>query len=420
MDKRTFLKNASLVGFAAPLAFTHLRSAVAAIDGKSPMEVAADEDFWRSIRRDYSIKPDYINLENGYYCFMPEETLEHQIQHMRRVNYEGSYYMRNSRQKNKRLVAAKIGEVVGCSADEIAITRNTTESLDLVIGGINWEEGDEAVMAEQDYGAMLNHFKLVARRFGVVNRLVSVPNHPKTDEEIVDLYASAITEKTRLLMVCHMINITGQVLPIRKICDMAHARGVEVMVDGAHAYSHIDFRMSDLDCDYYGTSLHKWLSAPLGSGMLYVRKEKIDNVWPLLAAGDLDANDIRRLNHIGTDPVHVDLGIINALEYQRALGLKRKEARLKYLQQYWTSQLRDWPRVIINTPADVNRHGGIGNVGIEGYDPTELADTLMRDYRIFTVGINRPGVVGLRITPNIYTTPAELDALVVAIKELSA
>ena len=306
MDKRTFLKNVSLVGFAAPLAFTHLRSAVAAIDGKSPMEVAADEDFWRSIRRDYSIKPDYINLENGYYCFMPEETLEHQIQHMRRVNYEGSYYMRKSRQKKKRLVAAKIGEVVGCSADEIAITRNTTESLDLVIGGLNWEEGDEAVMAEQDYGAMLNHFKMVARRFGVTNRLVSVPNHPKTDEEIVDLYASAITEKTRLLMVCHMINITGQVLPIRKICDMAHARGVEVMVDGAHAYSHIDFRMSDLDCDYYGTSLHKWLSAPLGSGMLYVRKEKIDNVWPLLAAGDLDANDIRRLNHIGTDPVHVD------------------------------------------------------------------------------------------------------------------
>ncbi len=420
MDKRTFLKNAGLVGLAAPLAFTHLRSAVAAVDGKSPMEVAADEDFWRSVRGDYAIKPDYINLENGYYCFMPQETLEHQIQHMRRVNYEGSYYMRNSRQKNKRLVATRIGEVVGCSADEIAITRNTTESLDLVIGGMSWEEGDEAVMAEQDYGAMLNHFELVARRFGVVNRRVSVPNHPKNDEEIVDLYASAITEKTRLLMVCHMINITGQVLPIRKICDMAHARGVEVMVDGAHAYSHIDFRMSDLDCDYYGTSLHKWLSAPLGSGMLYVRKDKIDNVWPLLAAGDLDANDIRRLNHIGTDPVHVDLGIINALEYQHALGLKRKEARLKYLQQYWTSQLRGWPRVIINTPADVNRHGGIGNVGIEGYDPTELADTLMRDYRIFTVGINRPGVVGLRITPNIYTTPAELDALVVAIKELSA
>jgi len=420
MDKRTFLKSAGLMGLGATLNFAHLRSAVAAVEGMDPKQVAGDEDFWRAVRGDYSIKPDYINLENGYYCFMPQQTLEHQIQHMRRVNYEGSYYMRNSRQKNKRLVAARIGEIVGCSAEEIAITRNTTESLDLIIGGMNWKEGDEAVMAEQDYGAMLNHFKFVARRYGVVNRLVSVPNHPRDDDEIVDLYASAITDKTRLLMVCHMINITGQILPIRKICDMAHARGVEVMVDGAHAYSHIRFQMKDLDCDYYGTSLHKWLSAPLGSGMLYVRKEKIDTVWPLLAEGELEPNDILRLNHVGTDPVHVDLGILNAIEYQNAIGLERKEARLKFLQHYWTSKLRGLPRVVINTPADMNRHGGIGNVGIEGIDPRELADTLFNDYRIFTVGIDRPGVRGLRITPNLYTTTEELDALVSAITELSA
>lgn len=420
MDKRTFLKNAGLLGLAAPLVFTHVKKAVADVEGVDPRQVASDEDFWRAIRGDYSIKPDYINLENGYYCFMPQETLEHQIQHMRRVNYEGSYYMRNSRQRNKRFVAGKVAEIVGCDADEVAVTRNTTESLDLVIGGLNWKAGDEAVMAEQDYGAMLNHFKLVSRRFGVVNRLVSVPNHPKDDQEIVDLYASTITDKTRLLMICHMINITGQVLPVRKICDMAHARGVEVLVDGAHAYSHIDFRMKDLDCDYYGASLHKWLSAPLGSGMLYVRKNKIANVWPLLAAGDLAPDDIRRLNHIGTDPVHVDLGILNAIEYQKAIGLERKEARLKYLQHYWTSQLRGLPRVNINTPEDMNRHGGIGNVGIEGTDPRELADTLFRDYRIFTVGIDRPGVRGLRVTPNLYTTTEELDALVSAIKELSA
>ena len=420
MDKRTFLKSAGLAGLGATLNFAHLRSAVAAVEGMDPKQVAGDEGFWRAVRGDYSIKPDYINLENGYYCFMPQQTLEHQIQHMRRVNYEGSYYMRNSRQKNKRLVAARIGEIVGCTADEIAITRNTTESLDLIIGGMNWKEGDEAVMAEQDYGAMLNHFKFVARRYGVVNRMVSVPNHPRDDDEIVDLYASAITDKTRLLMVCHMINITGQVLPIRKICDMAHARGVEVMVDGAHAYSHIRFQMKDLDCDYYGTSLHKWLSAPLGSGMLYVRKEKIDTVWPLLAEGELEPNDILRLNHVGTDPVHVDLGILNAIEYQNAIGLERKEARLKFLQHYWTSKLRGLPRVVINTPADMNRHGGIGNVGIEGIDPRELADTLFNDYRIFTVGIDRPGVRGLRITPNLYTTKEELDALVSAITELSA
>jgi selenocysteine lyase/cysteine desulfurase len=420
MDKRTFLKNAGLMGLAAPLGFAHLQSAVAAVDGIDPRSVAADEEFWRAIRGDYVLKPDYINLENGYYCILPTQTLENQIEHMRRVNYEGSYYMRTVRQKNKKLVASKIAEIVGCTADEVAITRNTTESLDLIIGGLNWKEGDEAVMAEQDYGAMLNHFKFVERRFGVVNRMVSIPNHPKDDEEIVDLYASAITDKTRLLMVCHMVNITGQILPVRKICDMAHARGVEVMVDGAHAYSHIDFQMKDLDCDYYGSSLHKWLSAPLGSGMLYVRKEKIDTVWPLMAEGDLEANDIGRLNHIGTHPVHVDLGILNAIEYQNMIGLDRKEARLKYIQHYWTSQLRDVPGVVINTPADMNRHGGIGNVGIEKIEPSELADTLMRNYRIFTVAINRPGVRGLRISPNLYTTLDELDELVSAIKELAA
>ena len=419
MNKREFLRNVGMVSAMAPLSFGHVRQAVAAVANMSPGDVAGDEDFWMKIRDDYDLKPDYINLENGYYCFMPRQTMERQIEHLRSVNYEGSYYMRTVRLENKRKAATKVAEIVGCTADEVAITRNTTESLDLVIGGLDWKPGDEAVMAEQDYGAMLNHFEYVARRYGVVNRLVSVPNHPQNDEEIVDLYASAITDKTRLLMVCHMINITGQVLPIRKITDMAHARGVEVMVDGAHAYSHVDFQMDDLDCDYYGTSLHKWLSAPLGSGMLYVKKNKIDSVWPLFAERDLEPNDMRRLNHIGTHPVHVDLGIINAIEYQNAIGLTRKEARLKYLQHYWTSQLRGLPRIVINTPDDMNRHGGIGNVGIDGIHPRDLAKMLMDDHNIFTVPIDRPGVLGLRITPNLYTKTEELDTFVEAIKSLS-
>jgi selenocysteine lyase/cysteine desulfurase len=421
MDKRSFLKNVGLMGLAVPLNFLQLEKAVASISQLDVADVAKDEAFWAKVRGDYDLKPDYINLENGYYCFMPRETLEHQIEHMRKVNYEGSYYMRTVQWENKDKVANKVAEIVGCNSEEVAITRNTTESLDLIIGGIHWNEGDEAVMAEQDYGAMLNHFKFVEQRYGVVNKYVSVPNHPKNDQELVDLYASAITDKTRLLMVCHMINITGQVLPIRKICDMAHARGVEVMVDGAHAFSHITFNMKDLDCDYYGTSLHKWLSAPLGSGMLYVKKEKIDSVWPLFAERDLEQpNDMRRLNHIGTHPVHVDLAILDAIEYQNTLGLERKEARLKYLQNYWTSQLRDVPGVVVNSPVEMSRHGGVGNVGVESIEPSDLADMLMDDYRIFTVAINRPGVRGLRITPNVYTTLDELDALINAIKELSA
>ena len=420
MDRRAFLKGTTLAGLAAPLLLSQVQQAVAAVSGKSAEALAQDEGFWRSVRGDYRLKPDYINLENGYYCFMPEATLERQVAHLRRVNYEGSYYMRTVRQDNKRLVAEKVGAVVGPPAEEIAITRNTTESLDLVIGGLDWKAGDEAVLAEQDYGAMQNHFKLVARRYGVVNKVVSVPNHPESDEALVALYANAITDKTRLLMISHMINITGQVLPVRKICDMAHARGVEVLVDGAHAYAHVPFQMAELDCDYYGASLHKWLSAPLGAGLLYVKKEKIPSLWPLLAARDLPDDDIRRLNHTGTDPVHVDLGILDALEYQAALGLPRKAARLHFLQRYWTEQLRGVPGVIVNTPADPARHGGIGNVGLEGWDPRELAKTLLEEHRIFTVGIDRPGVQGLRITPNLYTTLEELDTFVAVMKRLAA
>ena len=299
------------------------------------------------------------------------------------------------------------------------ITRNTTESLDLVIGGIKWSRGEEAVMAEQDYGAMLNQFKLVNKRYGVVNKLVSIPNHPKNDQEIVDLYGSAITNRTRLLMVCHLVNITGQILPIRKICDMAHAKGVEVMVDGAHAFGHFDYKINELNCDYYGTSLHKWLSVPLGAGFLYVKKGKAKNLWPLFAEKDLDPDDLTRLNHTGTHPVHTDLAISNAIDYHNKIGMDRKESRLRYLQHYWTSKVRDIPGVIVNTPADQSRHCAIGNVGIEGIEPSDLAKKMLDDYKIFTVAIDRPGVQGLRISPNVYTTTAELDVLVKSLTELS-
>ena len=420
MNKRAFIKNMGVISAAMSAGFIRLQQAVAAVGHVPVAALAADEEFWRKVRDDYRIKPDYINLENGYYCFLPEQTLEDLIDHIRTVNYEGSYYMRTMQFENKRKVANAAAAIVGCNADEVAITRNTTESLDLVIGGIDWQAGDEAVMAEQDYGAMLNHFELMARRFGIVNKRVSVPNHPHDDNELVELYESAITDKTRLLMISHMINITGQVLPVRKIVDMAHARGVEVMVDGAHAYSHVPFQMSDLGCDYYGTSLHKWLSAPLGSGLLYVQKEKIDQIWPLFAERDLEPNDMRRLNHIGTHPVHTDLAILNAIEYQNTLGLERKAARLRYLQHYWTRQLVSVPGVVINTPVDMIRHGGIGNVGVESMGPAELADRLMAEHRIYTAAIDRPGVKGVRVTPNLYTSLSDLDALVKAVKLLSS
>jgi len=418
MDKRTFLKQFTALGLGTPLLFQNLDRWLQTVEHLSPTEVAKEEDFWAKIRSGYRLKPDYINLENGYYCFMPQETLENFIHYVREINYQGSYYLRTVQWDNKQLMTEKLAELAGCSANELAITRNTTESLDLIIGGIHWKEGDEAVMAEQDYGAMLDMFELQAQRHGIVNKRVSLPNHPTSDAEIVELYEKAITPKTRLLMVCHMVNITGQILPIRKICEMAHSKGVEVMVDGAHAFAHVNFKIPELGCDYYGSSLHKWLSVPMGAGLLYIKKEKISNIWPLFAEMGRKPDDIRRLNHTGTHPVHTDLTIGNAIEYHLRLGPDRKEARLRYLQQYWTSKVRDLPHVVVNTPAEPHRACAIANVGIKGMEPGELAKKLMDDYRIWTVAIDRPGVQGCRITPNIYTTPKELDVLVKALTEM--
>lgn len=418
-NRRDFLKNMAALGITSPVLFQKLDQLVGRIEHRDPLELASDETFWAQVRSGYRLKPDYINLENGYYCFMPQESLENYLHHVREINYQGSYYMRTVQWSNKQYITEQLAELAGCDPGELAITRNTTESLDLIIGGMPWERGDEAVMAEQDYGAMLDMFKLQAQRHGIVNKRVSLPNHPQTDDEIVSVYEQAITEKTRLLMVCHMVNITGQILPIRKIADMAHRKGVEVMVDGAHAFAHIQFKIPDLGCDYYGASLHKWLSTPLGAGLLYVKKDKIPGVWPLFAETNREDDDIRRLNHTGTHPVATDLAIGNALEYYYRLGPARKEARLRYIQRYWTSRVRDIPGIIVNTPKEEHRSCAIANVGIEGMEPSDLAKKLIDKYRIWTVAINRPGVRGCRITPNIYTTTKELDVFVNALKELA-
>ena len=406
-------------GLAAPLSGNAMLNWISKSQHISAAVLATDEDFWTGIRNGYKLKPDYINLENGYYNFLPESLLENFIQQVRKVNYEGSYYMRTVQFDNKKNIAAKLAALAGCSADELVITRNTTESLDMIIGGFPWKEGDEAVMAEQDYGSMLEMFKQVARKVGIVNKIVSIPNHPATDEELVELYAKAITLKTRLLMLPHMVNITGQIMPVRKIADMAHNKGVQVMVDGAHAFAHIQFTIPELHCDYYAASLHKWLSTPLGAGILWVKKENVAAIWPLLAESERKPDDISRLNHIGTHPVHTDLAIEEAINYYLAMGAEKKETRLRYLQQYWTSKVRHLSNVMVNTPEDPLRSCGIANVGIRGMKPSVLAEILLKKYKIYTVAIDGANVQGCRITPNLFTLPKELDVLVTALKELS-
>ena len=415
MNKREFLRTVGGVSLNAMFA-------PALLDryARMPAEaLAARDEFWDGIRARYRLTPDYINLENGFFCLQPQEVLEAFIGHVREINLEASHYMRTRRDDDKLRVRGRLAQLAGCSTEELIVTRNTTESLDTVIAGFDWKAGDEAVMAEQDYGAMLDMFKLQARRYGLVNRVVSLPNHPKSDEEIVELYASAITPRTRLLMVAHMVNITGQILPVKAIADMAHEHGVQVMVDGAHALGHLTFGIPELGCDYYGSSLHKWLGTPLGAGMLYVRKDRIAGLWPIYGDEGVPPGDIRKLNHTGTHPVHTDLAIENAIDFHEAIGIERKEGRLRYLQRYWSSQLRGVANVVVNTPVEPRRSCAIANVGLTTMKPGDLAKVLLERYKVWTVAIDGAGVHGVRVTPHLFTSTGELDVFVRAMKELA-
>jgi selenocysteine lyase/cysteine desulfurase len=412
MNKREFLRTAGTAG----LGFFFSPRVLAKYLEMPVEHLAEDEAFWMAIRGKYRLKPDYINLESGYYSFQSQPVLEAFIAAVREVNYEASYYLRTKQVPNKAAARDRLAAMAGCSPSELCITRNTTESLDTVIAGYDWKAGDEAVMCEQDYGHMLAMFRLQARRFGMINRIVSLPVDPASDDEIVQLYASAVTPRTRLMMVPHMVNITGQILPVRKIVDMAHAKGVDVMVDGAHAFAHFDYKIPDLGCEYYGASLHKWLGCPLGTGILYVRRDKIPSLWPIFGDWRMtDDADIMKLNHTGTHPVHTDLAITSAIAFHNSIGTRRKEARLRYLQNYWTSKVRGLQNVEMYTPRDPARSCAIANVGIKGMDPLELAKSLLEKDKIFTVGYDQAGVHGVRITPHVFTQPKELDRLVAAI-----
>ncbi|MFN5336467.1 MAG: aminotransferase class V-fold PLP-dependent enzyme [Bacteroidota bacterium] len=413
MNKRTFLKNITALGIGGSLL-------PGTVQGISLKNVDWNrEDIWDQLRAGYKLKPDYLNFENGYYCFLPEELLEKYISHIREVNYQGSHYMRGVQFENKAKSAAALAKLVGADSEEVVLTRNTTESLDLIISGFPWQAGDEAVYAHQDYGSMQTMFELASKRWGIKTIKVDIPMHPTSDEEVVEVYRKAITSKTKLMMVPHIVNITGHILPVRKIADMAHAHGVDIMLDGAHAVGHFTFSMHDLDCDYYGSSLHKWLSVPLGAGMLFVKKDKIQKIQPLLAPFNLSLETIGYLNHIGTHPAATDLTVIDAIAFQEQIGSKRKEDRLRFLQKYWSDQVRGIPGIQVNTPVDPARCCGIGNVWVEKFAPSEMSKVLLEKYKIFTAAIDGSGVRGVRVCPNIYTSTADCDQLVAALKDMA-
>ena len=306
-------------------------------------------------------------------------------------------------------VRTGLAEIFGCSPEEIAITRNASESLEILLMGLDLKSGDEILTTTQDYPRMLTTLRQRELREGLKLNLIKVPIAPENVNDIASAYERAVTRRTRLILVSHQINLTGQINPVKRVCEMARSRGIETVVDGAHSFAQFDFKKSDLDCDYFGTSLHKWLYAPKGTGMLYVRKNKIPGVWALMASEDKNKGDIRKFEEIGTHSAAMRLAIGEAVLFHNAIGGKRKEERLRYLSRYWMNRLKGVPKVGFNTSFDPKQSCAIANFKIAGVDPVALGSHQMAKHKIFTTPIVHEEFTGIRITPNVYTTLWELD-----------
>jgi len=385
----------------------------------SPFDAAKDEDFWGYIKQTYTVSNTIINLNNGGVSPQPKVVQDAFERFNRMSNEAPSYYMWRILDKGREPLRDKLAQLAGCSSEEIAINRNTTEALETIIFGLNLKKGDEVVVSNFDYPNMMNSWKQRAKRDGVVLKVVKLDVPMENEEEIVSRYENAITSKTKIVHVTHMINWTGQVLPAKAITKMAHNKGAEVIVDGAHSFAHIDYNISDINCDYFGTSLHKWLCAPFGSGLLYVKKEKIEKLWTMFSNDNPNSNDIRKFENLGTRSFPTEQAIGNAIDFHKSIGIKRKEERLRYLKNYWMEKIKDLPDVILYTSFTSEYSCALATFGIKGKDPIELSRSLFSKYKIHTTNINHEGVKGVRVTPHVYTTLYDLDRLVKAIKELA-
>ena len=389
--------------------FDNVKAAAKVVDHLSPVETAADEDFWAVIQQSFSVTRGIVNLNNGGVSPSPRMVTEAFVRYTWQQEDATAYTMWQLLEPQSETVRTGLAEMFGCDREEIAITRNASESLETLLMGMDLKSGDEILTTTQDYPRMLTTLRQRELREGLKLKLISIPIAPKNVDDIAAVYEQAITPSTKLILISHMINLTGQINPVKKVCEMARARGVETIVDGAHAFAQFDFKRDDLGCDYYGTSLHKWLYAPKGTGLLYVKKDKIPKVWALMAAEDKNKNDIRKYEEIGTHSAAMRLAIGEAILFHRAIGAKRKEERLRYLSRYWMNRLKDVPKVGFNTSFDPMQSCAIGNFKVEGVDPVALGSHLMSKHKIFTTPIVHEEFTGIRITPNVYTTLWELD-----------
>jgi selenocysteine lyase/cysteine desulfurase len=426
IDRRRFLTSAGKgLGLAALSSATVgvlLRDVVAAgkaVDHLSPLEAAMDEDYWATIQQAFSVTRGIVNLNNGGVCPSPRIVTEAFVRYTWQQEDATAYTMWQILEPQSETIRTGLAELFGCDAEEIAITRGASESLETLLMGLDLKSGDEVLSSTQDYGRMLTTLRQREMREGLKLKLIKIPIAPNNVDDIATAFERAVTPKTKLILVSHQINLTGQITPVKKVCEMARVRGIETIVDGAHSFAQFDFKRDDLGCDYFGTSLHKWLFAPKGTGMLYVRKEKIPKVWPLMAAEDKQKTDIRKYEEIGTHSAAMRLAIGEAILFHNAIGGKRKEERLRYLSRYWMNRLKDVPKVGFNTSFDPRQSCAIANFKIDGVDPVAIGSYLMSKHKIFTTPIVHDEFTGIRITPNVYTTLWELDRFCNAVEQIA-
>lgn len=416
----TFSTTAFFASFAEGDWSRNFHKAIIQAQNRDATELAADEDFWYSIQQAYTVNPSIINLNNGGVAPSPKVVQDAMKRYHDLSNEAPSYYMWRILDQGREPLRSNLAKLSGCSAEEIAIHRNASEALETIIFGLDLKAGDEVVLSRQDYPNMINAWKQRALRDRIKLVWVNLDLPSEDNQYLETSYTKLFTTKTRVVHITHVINWNGQILPVRKIADAAHQKGIEVLVDGAHSFAQLEFKIPDLGADYFGTSLHKWLSASIGTGMLYVQKEKVAKLYPLFGAPDASSTDIRKFENLGTRPFFIEQAIGKAIEFYEMIGAERKQQRLLYLKNYWMNKVKGLPKVKLGTSLKGDFGCAIGLVSIDGKKPADLDGFLFNNFKVHSVGIEWENIRGVRITPNVYTSTKNLDALVEGIQKFVA
>ena len=384
------------------------------------LDLTKDEDFWHQIKMAYTVSPAIVNLNNGGVSPSPRVVQDAVDRYNKLSNETPSYYMWRILDKGREAIRSRLALIAGCDPDEIAVNRNASEALETAIFGIRLKAGDEVVLTKQDYPNMINAWKQREHRDGIILKWINLDLPIEDEDAIAQQYINAFSERTKVVHITHVINWVGQVIPAARIASAARSRGIEVVVDGAHSFAHLVYNIPDLNADYYGTSLHKWLCAPIGTGMLWVRKEKIKSLYPLFGAPDPESEDIRKFESLGTRSFPIEQGIGQAIDFHQMLGAERKFKRLHYLKNYWMERTADIRGIHFNTSMDPRFGGAIGSFSLEGKEIGQITGDLLNKYQIHTTGINWENIHGVRVSPNVYTLTTDLDRFIDAVKKIAA